>query len=177
MLVGPSTYLKQIIQIEFNWIPTGRRQISLLSTSIAEDLNSGLPWTNPGSGQSGTCKSSVLTTRPCCLTFKTASTYRAIIKESGFSIIGLFAAACGDGLILSTMATSVPLSLKLSLWGGPVVLCHQQTSVVDTSWPLPKQLIITLFATYPHWSPPCNCVHPSHPSPLSTNAYSPPTPQ
>ena len=54
MLVGPSKYLKQIIQIEFNWIPTGRKQTSWLFTSMAEDLNSGLPWTNPASGQGGT---------------------------------------------------------------------------------------------------------------------------
>ena len=40
------------------------------------------------------------------------------------------------------MTTSVPLSLKLSLWEGPVVLCHQQSSVVDTSWSFSKWLII-----------------------------------
>ena len=35
-------------------IPTGRRQTSWLYTSAAEELNQGLPGTNPGSGQSGT---------------------------------------------------------------------------------------------------------------------------
>ena len=55
-------------------IPTGRRQTNwLLFKSVAEDLNSGLPWTNPAAGQSGTwtrrprnCKFGVLTTRPRC---------------------------------------------------------------------------------------------------------------
>ena len=58
-----------------NWrIPTGQRQTSWLFTSMAEDLNSGLPWTNPASGQSGTwtrappnCKSCAQTARPSCL--------------------------------------------------------------------------------------------------------------
>ena len=35
-------------------IPNGRRQTSWLSTSAAEELNQGLPLTNPASGQSGT---------------------------------------------------------------------------------------------------------------------------
>ena len=35
-------------------IPTGRRQTSWLCTSTAEELNHGLPRTNPASGQSGT---------------------------------------------------------------------------------------------------------------------------
>ena len=35
-------------------IPTGRRQTSWLCTSAAEELNQGLPRTNPASGQSGT---------------------------------------------------------------------------------------------------------------------------
>ena len=49
MLVGLSKWLKQIIQI-----PTGRKQTSWLFTSMAEDLNWGLPRTNSASGQSGT---------------------------------------------------------------------------------------------------------------------------
>ena len=60
VLVGPSKQLKQTIQIEHSIftdaiMATGRRQISFLFTSVAEDLNSGLPW-NQGSrtvGQSG----------------------------------------------------------------------------------------------------------------------------
>ena len=45
MLVGPSEYLKQINQIEHNWlrIPTGRRQTRRLFTSMVGDLNLGLP--------------------------------------------------------------------------------------------------------------------------------------
>ena len=43
MLVGPSKQLKQIIQIEQTDRTTGRRQTSWLFTSVAEDLNSGLP--------------------------------------------------------------------------------------------------------------------------------------
>ena len=35
-------------------MPTGRRQTSWLCTSAAEELNKGLPRTNPASGQSGT---------------------------------------------------------------------------------------------------------------------------
>ena len=35
-------------------IPTGRRQSSWLCASAAEELNQGLPETNPASGQSGT---------------------------------------------------------------------------------------------------------------------------
>ena len=45
----------------YNWnklnrlrIPTGRRQTSWLCTSAAEEMNQGLPRTNPASGQSGT---------------------------------------------------------------------------------------------------------------------------
>ena len=34
--------------------PTGRRQTISLFTSVVKDLNSGLPWTNPASGQIGT---------------------------------------------------------------------------------------------------------------------------
>ena len=60
VLLGPSKQLKQTIQIEHSIftdaiMATGRRQISFLFTSVAEDLNSGLPW-NQGSrtvGQSG----------------------------------------------------------------------------------------------------------------------------
>ena len=37
-------------------IPTGRRQTSWLFTSMVEDLNSGLPRTNPASSQSGPLK-------------------------------------------------------------------------------------------------------------------------
>ena len=56
MLVGPRKFLKQIVQIKLNRvkIPTGGRQTSWLFTSVVEDLNSGLPWTNPASGQSAT---------------------------------------------------------------------------------------------------------------------------
>ena len=35
-------------------IQTGKRQTSWLFTGVAKDLNSGLPRTNPASGQSGT---------------------------------------------------------------------------------------------------------------------------
>ena len=35
-------------------IPTGQRQTSWLFTSMAQDLNSGLPRANPASGQGGT---------------------------------------------------------------------------------------------------------------------------
>ena len=48
-------------QETYNWnklnrlrIPTGRRQTSWLCTSAAEEMNQGLPRTNPASGQSGT---------------------------------------------------------------------------------------------------------------------------
>ena len=58
MLVAPSKYLKQI-QFKLNLtglrILTGRRQpVGYLQVWPAKDLNSGLPWTNPASGQSGT---------------------------------------------------------------------------------------------------------------------------
>ena len=43
MLVGLSKYPRQIIEIKLNRIPTGQRQNSWLFTSMAEDLNSGLP--------------------------------------------------------------------------------------------------------------------------------------
>ena len=47
---------KQIIQIEHNRIknPNWKEAISWLFTSVAEDLSSGQPSTNPASGQSGT---------------------------------------------------------------------------------------------------------------------------
>ena len=35
-------------------IPTGRRQTTWLFTSVLEDLNAGLPRTNPASGQGWT---------------------------------------------------------------------------------------------------------------------------
>ena len=56
MLVGPSKCLKQIIQTELNEVknPNWREATRCLFTIMAEDLNSGLPWTNPASGQSGT---------------------------------------------------------------------------------------------------------------------------
>ena len=48
--------LKQIIEIKLTRVknPTGRRQTSWLFTSVVEDLNSGLPRTNPAGGQCGT---------------------------------------------------------------------------------------------------------------------------
>ena len=51
-------------------ITTGMWRVSwlLIFTSVAKDLNSGMPWTNPASGQRPlNCKSSALTTRPRCL--------------------------------------------------------------------------------------------------------------
>ena len=47
---------KQIIQIEHNRIknPNWQEATSWLFTSVAEDLSSGQPSTNPASGQSGT---------------------------------------------------------------------------------------------------------------------------
>ena len=45
-LVGPSKCLKQVIQIELNRVKNpnrGWRQTSGLFTSVAEDLNPGLP--------------------------------------------------------------------------------------------------------------------------------------
>ena len=54
-------------------MPTGRRRTSWLFTIAAKDLNSGLPRTNPASGQGGTLdsgppdyKSSALTAHPHC---------------------------------------------------------------------------------------------------------------
>ena len=51
LLVGPSKQLKQIFHMLR--IPTGRRQISWLFTSVDEDMNPGYRGTNPSSGQSG----------------------------------------------------------------------------------------------------------------------------
>ena len=57
MLVGPSKYLKQTIQNELNrvknpnWVEANQLAIY---KPVAEDLNSGLPWTNPASSQKGT---------------------------------------------------------------------------------------------------------------------------
>ena len=45
---------KTRVNITLLRIPTGRRQTNWLFTSVAEDLNSGLPWTHLSSGQSGT---------------------------------------------------------------------------------------------------------------------------
>ena len=57
MIARPNKWLQQIVQILSNItglrIPTGRRQTSWLFTSMVEDLNSGLPWINPASGQGG----------------------------------------------------------------------------------------------------------------------------
>ena len=184
MLVGPSKYLKQIIQIEFNWIPTGRRQISLLFTSIAQDLNSGLQWTNPGSGQSGTrnCKSSALTTRPRFLTFKTASKERASLtvlslKKAVLQLLAFLRLRVEVALFSPQWPLQYLYPYRCRCGKAQLYFTINSCQLVESSWPLPKRLIITLFRTYPHWSPPCACVHPSHPSSLSTNAYSPPTPQ
>ena len=56
MLVGPSKWLKQVNQIKHNRVknPTSARQTSWLFTSEVENLNSGLPCTNPASGQGRT---------------------------------------------------------------------------------------------------------------------------
>ena len=57
MLVGPSKCLKQIIQIELNRAKKSQlaegKPAGYLITSMAENLNAGLPWTNPASGQLG----------------------------------------------------------------------------------------------------------------------------
>ena len=56
MLVGPSNAWNKQFKLNLTGlrIQTGRRQISWLFTSVAEDLNSGLPWANPASGEGGT---------------------------------------------------------------------------------------------------------------------------
>ena len=63
---------KQIIQIQHNRIknPNWQRATTWLFTSIAKNLNSGEPRTNPASGSHPgppDCESDMLTTRPCCL--------------------------------------------------------------------------------------------------------------
>ena len=56
MLVGPSKCLKQRIQIELKRVknPNWPEANQLAITSMAEDLNLGLPRTNPAGGQGGT---------------------------------------------------------------------------------------------------------------------------
>jgi len=53
---GFSGTMKEIIQINIIALrtSTGERQTSWLFTSMAEELNSGLPRTTPASAQSGT---------------------------------------------------------------------------------------------------------------------------
>ena len=54
MLVGPSKYLKQVIQTELHKVKNPSWP-AIHKLSMAEDLFTGLLSTNPASGQSGTC--------------------------------------------------------------------------------------------------------------------------
>ena len=104
--------------------PTGRSRTSLLFKSVTEDLNSGLPWTNPARGQSAAtdCKSSSLTTlHAVYLIHYCLSSHRAWLRRrSGFYL----------GFLRSRSSPHPPQKILLSLqytsnYIGKIIRCDE----------------------------------------------------